>query len=245
MTEREAFRKLHEGLPRQGPGSLETANHLFGVVTADSVPTTAIDMGCGTGAGTLFLAGKNVNVTAIDTNVKYLDKVNASARKQGLDRRITTLHASMDDVSVPKPVDLIWAEGTMYIIGWKKALTLWSDLLTPGGIIAATDCFWLTDSPSPQTKKFWEVDPNMMNLEQLQRLVQQCGYELLDTYVQPDSDWFTPYYDPLQANINNNLLSTDPAMIKVVEQAQEEINIRKEYGDEYGHIGFVMKKASR
>jgi SAM-dependent methyltransferase len=244
MKTREAFWILHEGLTRQGPGSLETTNYLFNAATnAAPVPfTTAIDMGCGTGAGTLFLARKGIHVTAIDTNENFIAKAQKLAKEKGIDTRITLQHTSMDSPHLTGPVDLIWAEGTMYIIGWEKALVQWRTLLNPGGILVATDCFWLSDNPSPDCKKFWSADPNMMNLEQAKQLIQQSGYEVIDTYIQPDSDWFDPYYDPLQTNIAANLSSTDDGMLEAIKNTQEEIDIRRNFGDEYAHVGFIMKK---
>jgi len=242
MTPKEAFWKLHEDLPRQGPGSIQTSDHLFSIATKNKVPATAIDMGCGTGVGALYLAHKGVQVLAIDTNESYLQKLHTLAHEQHMESLIITKHASMDDVSSLDTVDLIWAEGTMYIIGWEKALTVWSQLLMPGGIIVATDCFWLTDKPSSRAAKFWEADPNMMDLEQAKQLIQRCGFDVLDTYVQPDSDWFDPYYIPLQSNIDKNSSSTDPTMIEMLQITQEEIDVRRECGNEYGHVGFVMKK---
>lgn len=242
MAQNEVFWKLHEGLPRQGPGSEETSNILFAAAAQARLIETAIDMGCGTGAGTLYLAQKNIQVIAVDTNATYLSKVNSEAKEKGLDSYVKTLETSMDQAHVTDPVDLIWAEGSMYIIGWKHALTLWKELLKPGGVIVATDCFWFTDTPSPEAWKFWQADPNMVNLEKATRLIQECGYEIISQYIQPDSDWFDSYYNPLQANVNNNRSSVDQEMIGAVRAAQEEIDVRRSFGDEYEHVGFVLRK---
>jgi SAM-dependent methyltransferase len=239
MTIDEAFWKLHEKLPRQTAGSDQTTERLFAIASTDSSLSTAIDMGCGSGRASLAL-----QVTAIDTHPAFLTELLDAAQAQGLTDKISIENMSMDFVSYPDAsFDLVWAEGTMYLIGWERALQEWRRLLKPGGKLVATDCFWLTDKPSPETKKFWEADPLMMSVEKARKIAENTGYKVKYIYEQPDEDWFAEYYNPLEERIQTAANSTDPGMQEAIAMARMEIEIRRKYGNEYGHVGFVLEKA--
>ena len=50
------FFELFSGLPRQGPGTTDSTRRALGLVPDVRPSTRALDVGCGTGAGTLVLA---------------------------------------------------------------------------------------------------------------------------------------------------------------------------------------------
>lgn len=61
----EAFWKIHEGLPRQAPGSDVTTQTLYNL--AGKPKGKALDIGCGPGRSALVLAKHGMHVTAVDT----------------------------------------------------------------------------------------------------------------------------------------------------------------------------------
>ncbi|MEZ5335152.1 MAG: class I SAM-dependent methyltransferase [Methanolobus sp.] len=67
-----------------------------------SLPAGAkiLDIGCGVGMQTIHLASicKDCHVTATDIYQPFLDKLMENAAKEGVDERITTVCASMDDL---------------------------------------------------------------------------------------------------------------------------------------------------
>lgn len=46
---------------------------------------------------------------------------------------------------VPESFDLIWAEGYIYIIGFKKGLQDWKKFLKPGGYLICSEISWFKD----------------------------------------------------------------------------------------------------
>lgn len=54
-------------------------------------------------------------------------------------------------------VDLTWAEGSVYIIGFDTALPAWRRLLAPGGARVVTEIEWLTRTPSGRARAFWDA----------------------------------------------------------------------------------------
>lgn len=241
MTNKEAFWTIHEDLPRQGPGSDATTQSLLDVANASHGLKRAIDMGCGPGRASLLLAATGLEVVSIDTHEPFLNQLRASATEERLADKIEIQNMSMDNLSYPDAsFDLIWAEGTAYIIGLEKALKEWKRLLKPHGKVVFTDCFWLTDKRSPDAIEFWKADPLMMTVEQASELATSLGYLVDYTYVQPDSDWFDEYYNPLTEKITTLKDNSDENMQKALEMTRVEIDVRKNHGTEYGHVGFVL-----
>lgn len=243
MTVDEAFWKIHENLPRQGPGSDETTNRLLSKANPANTIRRAIDMGCGPGRSAIMMAEKGIVVTAIDTHQPFLDELSKHAKDKRLDNLIQTNNVSMDKVSYPEgSFDLVWSEGTAYIIGFQQALVSWKKLLAPEGKVVITDCFWLTDNRSTEAVDFWKADPLMMTIEQAIKVAEEAGYSLEYQYTQPDSDWFDEYYTPMEHKIKTLSINPDQGMQEALSMTELEIHVRKKYGDEYGHIGMVLTR---
>ena len=78
-----------------------------------------------------------------------------AARERGLDR-IGVARASM--AALPHPdgaFDLLWAEGSAYMLGVDAALAEWRRLLRPSGVLVLTEVGWTTDAPSAAAREFW------------------------------------------------------------------------------------------
>ena len=110
--------KLHDTVPRGGPGSDATTMHAI-TMLPDLPPCARIlDVGCGKGKQTLVLARTYLQpVVAIDVYQPYLDHLKQAAAAAGLGPLIETRNLSMDALDYgPDSVDLIWSEGAVYIL---------------------------------------------------------------------------------------------------------------------------------
>ncbi len=148
------FMKVFETLERWGPGSeTETQKALSLVPTA---PTSILEVGCGKGLATKVLAEHSeAKITAIDNEQSALNRLAQRFEQQGISQRLETVCASMTELPFSKAsFDLIWAEGSAYIMGVEKALTQWKPLLREQGYLMISDMVWRTEDPSCESIEF-------------------------------------------------------------------------------------------
>lgn len=88
---------------------------------------------------------RDCTITAVDLLPELLEEFRARIKKAGLENRVTAIQGSMDALPFsPGEFDVIWAEGSIYNIGFERGLREWRQYLKPGGIIAVTECSWLS-----------------------------------------------------------------------------------------------------
>ena len=152
------FFTIFEGLPRQGPGLDECTARAFHTIPDLPADARILDIGCGSGMQTLALARlcPGATIIASDIHQPFLDDVTERAAKAGLEGRITCLRASMDDLLFPAgSFDLIWAEGSAFVMGFHEALSSWKRLLKQGGYLAVSDLFWFTHTPTEECRQLF------------------------------------------------------------------------------------------
>ncbi len=243
MSYIDALEDIHAGLPRQGVGSEETAKTLFDAIKHPHKIQRAIDMGCGTGRSTIWLAEHGIHTVAVDIHQPFLNVLRKEAIRANVADRLDIQNMSIDNVPYPdESFDLVWSEGAAYFIGWAQALSAWKHLLKPDGYLIATDMFWTTDKPSHELSDFFKND-NVLALEQAIKIARQSGYSVIKIYIQPDSDWFDEYYHALGKRAEKLSQHVDPATKQAADMAKREIAIRHKYAGEYEHVGFVLQSS--
>ena len=100
-----------------------------------------LDIGCGSGVPTMELARlTGGEITGIDIDRAMLDRLRKKIEKAGLSDRVGTIKCSIPDMKFPdENFDLIWAEGSIYVIGFARGLREWKRFLKPGGYLAIHD----------------------------------------------------------------------------------------------------------
>ncbi|MFA0229477.1 MerR family transcriptional regulator, partial [Vibrio sp. 10N.261.45.A7] len=121
------FGAIFEGLERLGPGTAEDT--LAAMSQVPFSPKHVLEIGCGKGIATKVLAKAlveyqtDVQITALDNDQPSLDILIQQAQALGLESNLKTVCASMMDLPFEaKSFDLIWSEGSAYIMGVQKAL---------------------------------------------------------------------------------------------------------------------------
>ncbi|MFI9293407.1 GNAT family N-acetyltransferase [Streptomyces gardneri] len=239
----DSFFALHHGLPRQGPGSDSTTRRLLALAGQLPERPRVLDLGCGPGRSALLLAAEaNAEVTAVDTHEPFLAELRETAAARGLDGSIRTFRADMGALPFPDgSFDLVWAESSVFVLGFDRALAEWRRLLAPGGTLVLTECVWTTEEPGPVARAFWEDQYTLRTVAGNAAAAVEAGYHVLGTVSQPQSDW-DEYYVPL-AEHADAADTTVPGMAEAVAGARAEIALRREHGSDYGYAGFVLKPA--
>lgn len=235
--------EVFENAQRQGPGSDESTLRAYRALPEGFSPKRIIDMGCGAAQTSLLLADESgAQVVALDNHQPFLDRLEKIAAQRGLDGRIATQCASMmEPPFADQSFDLIWAEGSAYIIGFSNALTNWRRLLTAGGCLVVSEAVWLTDDPAPELRKFWNREyPAIKNVQARLEQAKELGYTVLDSFVMPLEDWDAFYADLekcLAKAVEKN--GASPAFDDIA----EEIDIFKRYRGDFGYVFLVLQTA--
>lgn len=241
----EIFLEIHQNLIRESPGGDKYTQQALQMLPKLSQPNI-LDIGCGPGSQTLELARlTDGKIIAIDNHQPFLDRLQAQVTELNLDDRITCLNKSMFALSFPpETFDLLWAEGSIYIIGLEQGLKQWHPLIKAGGFLVVSELVWL-QSQAPQTiQAFWQENyPAMKNVQEILNLIPDCGYNLSGHFTLPEKAWWN-YYQPLEARINylREKYSHNPEALAILQSEQLEIEIYREYHDWYGYEFFVLQK---
>lgn len=229
------FKQLLEGMSHWGPGDRAFTQQQFAAL--DMVPNRILDIGCGRGASTLALAQVcDAPILAIDLDESALAAVERSAKAAGY-AQVSTLCANMAALPADlAPVDLIWAEGSAYVMGLAEALTAWRPLLSvPHGRLVFSELVWLTDTPPEEARAFWQAGyPGMQTLAGLLGTIGAAGYECLSHTLLPARGWHN-YLDPIERNLARH--EAELGNGAAFGDLRRELAIHRLY---LGHYGYVM-----
>jgi SAM-dependent methyltransferase len=237
---------IFEELPRQGPGSDQSTAYAYSFILPDSRRGKILDIGCGSGMQTLTLARicPDCLITATDIHQPFLDDLSIRAKNAGLDGRIVTRQASMDNLPFDESsFDIIWAEGSAFIIGLLPALRYWKKFLKPDGYLVFSDCTWFTDFPSEECRNFFsEVCPDMPSESGTEEIIRSAGYSLIGSFRLPDAGWWDYYYSPLTDRIAmlKEKFANNHDALSIIQGLEREMEIHQKYSKEYGYRFFIL-----
>jgi SAM-dependent methyltransferase len=239
------FYELFGKLPRQGPGCRDATLRALGLLVDLPTNPKVLDIGCGSGMQTLVLAEElNTKIIAIDNHRPLLDALNLSARQACLN--IETRELSMVEMPfAQESFDLLWAEGSIFIIGLLRGLRDFSRYLKPGGYLAFTELCWFGDDPHAEVKAFFAAAyPDMKTIPEVCQLAADSGYRISDSFNLPDSAWWDDYYTPMLARIEE-LKRHNAGMAEAEEvyaRLEAEIDTFRRHSACYGYTFFVLRK---
>ena len=231
-------------LDRQGPRSEEVTKLALSFIGNLSPESKIADIGCGAGGQTLTLAANTRGkITAIDLLPKMIARVNDRMKQHGFSDRVSGITGSMAELPFKEnELDLIWAEGSIYNIGYERGLNEWKKFLKPGGIIAVSEASWFTPTRPEEIDRFWtfhysEIDLISTKIKQME----QAGYTPAAHFVLPENCWTENFFRPAQEHAESFLQKykySDDAKTFVTGQLNES-NLYQRYKSYYGYVFYI------
>ncbi len=183
-----------------------------------------LDIGCGSGVGTIELAGlTNGKIIAIDIDEVQLKKLSDKVCELSLQEKIKVLNKSIFDLDFPdKNFDIIWAEGSIYAIGFKKGLKNWRKLLKSNGYLV------VHDDISGLSEKIVQIP--------------LLGYKLIDYFILSNEIWWNEYYKPIEEYIEKLRLNPKFKLDEEHARNLKEIEMIKKNPEKCQSVCFIMRK---
>jgi SAM-dependent methyltransferase len=207
-----------------------------------------LDIGCGPGGQTLELARLSQGkVIGLDIHKPYLDKLAKKIKEQRFSDHVKAINCSMFDMNFPnESFDIIWAEGSIYIIGFERGLIEWRRFIKPKGFFVVHEMTWLRPDPPKEIYEYWkEFYPEIKTVPENLKLIPACGYKLIGYFTLPEDAWWIEYYNPLEIRIKKlrKKYIDDLEALAVLDNEQRGIDMYKKYYKWYGSVFFVMQKS--
>jgi len=185
-----------------------------------------LDIGCGSGVLTIELAKlSDGEIIGIDINQSLLDKLNKRIEEEGFSDRVKTVKCSLFEIDFPdESFDVIWAEGSIWIIGFEKGLKEWRRLLKTNGFLVVHD----------------EIKTVSNKLKK----IPSCGYKLINRFSLPEEAHWTEYYRPLEIRIKElyTKYKNNSEALKIFKEYQNEIDMVKRKPKEHSSAFYIMQK---
>ena len=240
------FFEMHQDLPREGPGRDKYTRKALEMLPVLDKPRI-LDVGCGSGGPTLELVRLSQGeIVGLDIHQPFLDRLTRKIEEAGLSDRVKAVNCSMFEMDFPDAsFDIIWAEGSIFIIGFERGLKEWRRFLKPNGCLVVHEMTWLRPDPPQEIYDYWkEYYPGIRTVEENLEHIPGYDYELIGHFTLPENAWWIEYYGPLEKRTQELRLKyiDDPKALVVLDKEQREIDMFKKYHKWYGSAFFVMQK---
>jgi SAM-dependent methyltransferase len=207
-----------------------------------------VDAGCGAGRQTFVLADElKTPIHAVDSYQPFLDRLKRRAQEKGIAQLVSTHCMDMKDIPGVFPtIDLLWAEGAAYNIGFANALAIWAKAIRPNGFAVVSELCWLRGHKIPDaiTEFFRSGYPEMQSVEQNIEIAEEAGYKLFNTYRLPKETWVEDYYDILEPRAKSLLNHSDVAVRDFAVETLKEIETFKISEDSYGYVFYLFQRSN-
>ena len=237
----EVFGPLAQGAPGNDDSTLRALDAVPG---RDAV-RRVLDLGVGHGRTTFTLAQvlRDARVTAVEIHAPFVEQMTRRAREAGVADRVHPVCEDMETLDITDgSIDLIWAEGSIYVMGMERALATWRPWLCPGGCVAFSDFVWWIDVRSKEASEFWATEyPDMTTEIAIRSRAEAAGYRVAGSF-HMSKDAHDAYYVPLEARVAELAGRVDADVSDVLDILRKEIDVVRRFSDEAGYTFFILQR---
>jgi trans-aconitate methyltransferase len=151
-----------------------------------------VDAGCGAGRQTIVLASElQTPIQAVDSYQPFLNRLQRRAKEKGLTHLVQMHCMDMKDIPTVFPtIDLLWAEGAAYNIGFANALRTWAKAIQPNSFAVVSELCWLHEKIPDTVKEFFRLAyPAMQSVQENIAIAEEAGYKIFKTYTLSKEAW--------------------------------------------------------
>ena len=185
-------------------------------------------------------------IIGIDNDETALNLLRRKILERKIRNRVSIINKSIYDLDFPEEsFDIIWSEGSIYVIGFKDGLIQWRKLLKPRGFLAVHEMVWLREDPPHEIEVYLKRNyPGIKTIQHCLDIIPKCGYKIFGHFPLPEDAWWEGYYHPLEERIKMLMekYKNDTKALVTLNREQEEIDLYKKYKKWYGSAFFIMQK---
>lgn len=233
-------------IDRQGPGGDWETRLAASLIPDFKRKIRIADIGCGKGSQTFVLADEyDAEIDAVDLLSEMTESIKKQCKEKNLEDCVHPIQASMDALPFQQNTyDLIWAEGSIFIMGYEKGLQYWHQFLKPGGYVAVTDCSWLNNN---RPKNMSWIKDNLPEIDTIEHKIEQmsaAGYEPYAHFILPETCWTKNYYEPMAPAMEDFLQDHkhSAATQSFVNRLKEEIAYYEENKEYFGYVFYIGRR---
>jgi SAM-dependent methyltransferase len=204
-----------------------------------------VDAGCGAGRQTIVLAKElGTTVQAVDSYQPFLNQLKQRAKEKGLLHLVQMHCMDMKDIPSAFPtIDLLWAEGAAYNIGFANALTIWAKAIKPNRFAVVSELCWLREQIPDAVREFFQSGyPEMQSVPRNIAIAEEAGYKIFNTYTLPREAWVKDYYDVLEPRAKSLVNHPDIAVRDFALETLKEIKAFEISEDSYGYVFYLLQR---
>ena len=185
-------------------------------------------------------------IQAVDSYQPFLSRLKRRAKERGLGHLVQMHCMDMKDIpSVFPTIDLLWAEGAAYNIGFANALTTWAKAIKPNGFAVVSELCWLREQIPDAVTEFFRLGyPDMQSVPQNIAVAEEAGYKLFNTYTLPKEAWVKDYYDVLELRAKSLVNHSDVAVKDFAVETLREIETFRISENSYGYVFYVLQRSN-
>ena len=141
--------------------------------------------------------------------------------------------------------DALWAEGSVYNMGFENGIRTWRRFLKPEGMLVLSEITWLSDVVPAEIRAYWEKEyPEIATASGKIAALERNGYSPVAYFALPENCWRENYYDPLRERFSVFLAEqghSDRAR-EIVAMEEQEMALYEKFHQFYGYGMYIARK---